>query len=200
MCSIGAIEEHGSYRRITQVYNAKTLYKVALDMLEGIRLGKVLGKDSVNHLHLSIAIEVGRQLPEETHGADMPIADYRQLIINTTEEVMETGFITEDSEDIDEIIEVFFHNKDVRKEPSKIIGAMALIMFGNDEYPIRRYFSFDPNFEPEDDDSLDCFGVPDSEIFFTCANGESELISLMKKGASLDFTVLSYSLASKIFD
>ena len=64
----------------------------------------------MNYLHLEIATEVAWQVGDilETHTR----AESRWHVCNVTKRIIDAGFITEDSEDIDELVAEWLHTKE----------------------------------------------------------------------------------------
>jgi hypothetical protein len=79
------------------------------------------------------------------------------------------------------------------------IGAYATIQWNDEPNETHEgyYFSFDEGMEENEDGiTVDCYGVPDEQIFFSCS-GVKDMESFLTKG-SADFTVISYQVEYQI--
>jgi hypothetical protein len=62
---------------------------------------------TTNYLHLEIATEVAWQVGDILE--DIPRAQSRWHVCNITKRIIEAGIITEDTEDIDEVVSAYLH-------------------------------------------------------------------------------------------
>jgi hypothetical protein len=68
---------------------------------------------SINYSHLEIAAEVAWQIGDSL--SDKPRAESRWFICDLAKQIIKTGIITPESEDIDEIISAWLINAKVKK-------------------------------------------------------------------------------------
>jgi len=62
---------------------------------------------TINYLHLEIATEVAWQVGDILE--DIPRAQSRWHVCNITKRIINAGIITEETEDIDEVIRAYLH-------------------------------------------------------------------------------------------
>ena len=60
---------------------------------------------------IEIAVEVAHQLPDGENHSDVPRAEYRHEVTQIALDIINSGIIDKDSEDIDEIISAYLEER-----------------------------------------------------------------------------------------
>jgi hypothetical protein len=77
---------------------------------ESILMEASVAVQKPNYLHLEIATEVAWQVGDILE--NIPRAESRWHVCNITKRIIEAGIITDDSEDIDEIVSAWLHKEE----------------------------------------------------------------------------------------
>ncbi len=63
---------------------------------------------------IEIAVEVAHQLPDDESHGDVPRAEYRHEVTEIALDIINSGIINKDSEDIDEIIAHYLEERGLK--------------------------------------------------------------------------------------